>query len=58
VLQAKLYAIALVKQLDLRTEVDYDARFGGLLYCFMRGMKGDGDGTAGVYFARPERTSR
>jgi exodeoxyribonuclease V beta subunit len=53
VLQAKLYAIALVKQLDLRTEVDYDARFGGLLYCFMRGMKGDGDGTAGVYFARP-----
>ncbi len=51
--QATLYTLALVKMLGVRGEADYEARFGGLVYCFLRGMRGDGDGRDGVHFARP-----
>ncbi|MEQ8985599.1 MAG: PD-(D/E)XK nuclease family protein, partial [Deltaproteobacteria bacterium] len=52
-LQAQLYSLALVKLFRLDTEAAYEARFGGAVYCFLRGMKIDGDGTDGVYFSRP-----
>jgi exodeoxyribonuclease V beta subunit len=52
-LQAQLYALALVKMLGVRSSADYEARFGGILYCFLRGMQPDGDGRAGVSFERP-----
>ncbi len=52
-LQAQLYSLALIKLFGLTTEADYEARFGGAVYCFLRGMKLDGDGTEGVYFSRP-----
>lgn len=52
-LQAQLYSLALLKLFGLHTEADYEARFGGAVYCFLRGMKIDGDGTPGVYFSRP-----
>lgn len=48
--QAKLYTLALVKMLGLRAEADYDGRFGGLLYVFLRGLKTAGEG---IYFERP-----
>ncbi|RMH39595.1 MAG: hypothetical protein D6689_16065, partial [Deltaproteobacteria bacterium] len=55
-LQARVYTLALVKWLgggaELKQDV-YAGRFGGLLYCFVRGMRATGDGTAGIYFARP-----
>jgi exodeoxyribonuclease V beta subunit len=42
--QAQLYAIAVVKLLGVRTREDYEARFGGLLYCYLRGMGVRGEG--------------
>jgi len=42
-----------VRLLGIRTERDYEARFGGLLYVFLRGVLPTGDGRAGFYFARP-----
>lgn len=47
-LQARLYSLGVVRWLQIRTEADYTARFGGLLYLFLRGQGGDG-----VYFERP-----
>ena len=47
-LQAKLYTLALVKMLEVDAEENYEARFGGLLYCFLRGMP-----ERGLYYERP-----
>ncbi len=52
-LQADLYALGVVRLLGIRTERDYESRFGGLLYVFLRGVLPSGDGKAGLYFARP-----
>jgi len=49
--QVQLYALAVVKLLGVRTRADYAARFGGLLYCFLRGMDGRGHG---VWSTRPD----
>jgi exodeoxyribonuclease V beta subunit len=44
--QMQLYSLALCKMLGVEGERDYEARFGGMLYCFLRGMLlGDGLGT-------------
>ncbi len=51
-LQAHLYAMALVKMLGTRNVADYEARFGGMLYCFVRGMTPAVPGS-GASFARP-----
>ncbi len=48
--QLRLYALAIVKLLGLGTAAAYDARFGGLLYCFLRGIDGAG---GGVFSTRP-----
>jgi exodeoxyribonuclease V beta subunit len=37
-LQRRLYAIALVKMLGITDEADYDARFGGTVYVFLRAL--------------------
>lgn len=47
-LQAKLYTLALVKMLEVENDERYRERFGGLIYCFLRGMP-----DAGTYFERP-----
>lgn len=52
-LQAGIYALGVVRLLGIRTERDYDSRFGGLLYVFLRGVLPTGDGKSGLYFARP-----
>lgn len=50
--QAHLYTVALCRVLDIRTEDDYDARFGGLFYFYVRGMHPEHPGR-GIYRARP-----
>jgi exodeoxyribonuclease V beta subunit len=50
-LQAQLYSLGVVRLLALRDASDHERRFGGLLYCFLRGMATGGG--AGVYFERP-----
>ena len=52
-LQAQLYALALIKMLDIHSPESYESRFGGLLYLFLRGMSMTGSGTEGIYFERP-----
>jgi exodeoxyribonuclease V beta subunit len=52
-LQARIYSVGIVRLLGIRDKVDYDRRFGGMLYLFIRGMRRDGAGDQGVYFRRP-----
>jgi exodeoxyribonuclease V beta subunit len=47
--QAKLYALAVVKLLGVRSRADHESRFGGVLYCFLRGF----DESCGLWAARP-----
>jgi exodeoxyribonuclease V beta subunit len=48
--QVRLYALAVVKLLGLRGPEDHEARFGGILYVFLRGLDGAG---AGLWSSRP-----
>lgn len=48
-LQAGIYSLAVVRLLGLGCEADYEARFGGILYFFMRSLQA-GEGT---WFSRP-----
>ncbi len=50
-LQAKLYTLGIVRLLGVHDQASYDARFGGLLYCFLRTMRAPGHG---VVFQRPQ----
>jgi exodeoxyribonuclease V beta subunit len=48
--QLRLYAMAITRLLGIASADEYDRRFGGLLYCFLRGFGADG---AGLYSLRP-----
>jgi exodeoxyribonuclease V beta subunit len=48
--QVHLYALAVVKLLGVATREQYEARFGGLLYVFLRGLDAAG---RGLWSARP-----
>ncbi len=50
--QAELYTVAVVRLLGITDADAFDRRFGGVVYCFLRGMRAD-DPTAGIYFRRP-----
>ncbi len=52
-LQARIYSVGVVRLLAIHNQRDYEAKFGGLLYVFLRGVSQTGDGTTGLYFARP-----
>lgn len=51
--QIKLYSLAMVKILGIHDEATYNARFGGLLYCFLRAMALPGGPGHGTHFRRP-----
>jgi exodeoxyribonuclease V beta subunit len=53
-LQAKLYSLALVKALGVHSETHYGARFGGLVYVFLRGLTETASDSPAVYFERPD----
>jgi exodeoxyribonuclease V beta subunit len=42
--QARLYSLAIVKLLGLDAREAFERRFGGLLFCFLRGMGEEGSG--------------
>jgi exodeoxyribonuclease V beta subunit len=53
-LQIKIYAIAVIRLLQIGSAVEYERRFGGLLYLFIRGLSGAaGESSQGAYFHRP-----
>jgi exodeoxyribonuclease V beta subunit len=47
-LQVKVYTLAVLKALAISAETDYEARFGGAVYVFLRGLP-----EGGVWTARP-----
>jgi exodeoxyribonuclease V beta subunit len=51
-IQARLYTIAALRFLGIDSEAALKRRFGGVLYCFLRGMRPD-DAGAGVHFHCP-----
>jgi exodeoxyribonuclease V beta subunit len=50
--QAELYTVATLRLLDIGDAAACDRRWGGVLYCFLRGMRAD-DPDAGIFFRRP-----
>jgi hypothetical protein len=46
-LQARLYALALVKMLSITDREQYEGRFGGMVFVFLRGLP------EGLLLARP-----
>ena len=52
-IQAQIYTTGIVRLLRIRDRSEYEQRFGGLVYVFLRGVEPRGDGHAGVYFHRP-----
>ena len=52
-IQAKLYALALVKALGIRSGAAYEKRFGGMIYVFLRGLGRPMSDAGAVHFARP-----
>lgn len=50
-LQLRLYSIAMMKLLEIYDEADYKAKFGGLVYSFLRGLRDRSQ--AGIYYHRP-----
>ena len=53
-LQYHLYTVALTRYLAVASGgvFDYDKNFGGILYVFLRGVDGNGNG---IFYARPDR---
>jgi exodeoxyribonuclease V beta subunit len=51
-LQGELYSLAIVKMFGIGSRQEHDRRFGGVLFCFVRGM-GEGEPDSGVMFTRP-----
>ncbi len=52
--QIKIYAVAVIRLLQIGSASEYEKRFGGLLYLFLRGLSGAvGGGLSGVYYRRP-----
>jgi exodeoxyribonuclease V beta subunit len=52
-IQARLYTLAVLRLTGLNDCDSFERRFGGVLYCFLRGMRPD-DEQAGTYFRRPD----
>ena len=51
--QAKIYALSMVRLMQIRSASAYDRRFGGLLYIFLRGRSGAPESASGIYYERP-----
>ena len=52
-LQAQLYTLGVIRWLKITTEDEYNQRFGGLFYFFLRALADQSDEGQGVYFNRP-----
>ena len=62
--QARIYTIAALRLCGIRTPADYGRRFGGVVFCFLRGLDGrheadnsdadkSADDSAGIHFLQP-----
>jgi exodeoxyribonuclease V beta subunit len=48
-LQAGIYSLAVIRLLGILSETDYNSRFGGVIYIFLRGLQAG----EGAWFSRP-----
>jgi len=53
-IQVQVYTLALARMLKLTGPADHEARFGGVVYCFLRGMRPEESPEIGVFFDRPD----
>jgi exodeoxyribonuclease V beta subunit len=53
--QARIYAIATLRLCGITTADDYARRFGGVVFCFLRGLRDlqDGNDSTGIHFFKP-----
>ncbi|MEE2787790.1 MAG: UvrD-helicase domain-containing protein [Myxococcota bacterium] len=52
-LQANLYSLSCTRLIGIEDEADFQRRFGGFLYVFLRGIGGTEAPPQGVYYRRP-----
>lgn len=52
-IQARLYALGVARMLRIENAAAHEARFGGIVYCFVRGMRARARHTEGVTLTRP-----
>ncbi len=54
-LQAQVYSLAIMRLLNIRSKEDYEGKFGGILYVFIRGIGEDAEKkeTQAIWFSRP-----
>jgi exodeoxyribonuclease V beta subunit len=58
-LQTRLYTLAALRLATIENQPDFERGFGGVVFCFLRGMRAAGPsdeprpGSPGVYFSRP-----
>ena len=53
-IQVQLYTLATLRLIGVTSEAAFEARFGGVVFCFLRGMtEREGGAAAGVDFRRP-----
>jgi len=50
--QARIYALATLRLCGIAGRDDYERRFGGVVYCFLRGREGGGE-SGGIHAFRP-----
>jgi len=60
-LQARVYSLAVMRLLGISSAEEYEAKFGGIIYAFIRGIEADSGGegfagadTKGIWFSRPD----
>jgi exodeoxyribonuclease V beta subunit len=55
-LQARVYSLAVIRLLNISSAKEYEEKFGGILYAFIRGVgaaNAGGGETRGIWFSRP-----
>jgi exodeoxyribonuclease V beta subunit len=50
--QTRLYTLATLRMFGIGGAADYDGRFGGVLFCFLRGRR-EGEERSGLLFLKP-----
>lgn len=55
-LQARIYTLAVIRLLSIRSGEEYEKRFGGVVYAFIRGIRevlSGSENQEGIWFSRP-----
>lgn len=54
-IQARIYTMATLRLIGITTRAEFDRRYGGVFFCFLRGLAGRGDGDdVGIHYLKPD----